>query len=208
MAEAYKALVIFLQLEHFDSKTRLKLLHEMTKSKFGCSFAAQLCLDQSRTWTLEEKLELEAQTRGELRKISKKTVEIDVKNAGKYFPQFSAGILIEIFKYLNLKSVCRVAKVCKLWRIAAMDMNVWKMIKLRYSKHDVKLPVEPDLSSLKLIHDYFEEKKSETLYVVRGKRKEKKETKVLQKRVADWVVTSILILVTSIILWRLMNIQE
>jgi hypothetical protein len=40
-------------------------------------------------------------------------------------------ILLEIFKYLKLKDLCRLAVVCKKWRLLAYDSRLWMRVSLR-----------------------------------------------------------------------------
>jgi hypothetical protein len=40
-------------------------------------------------------------------------------------------IMIEIFSYLKLSDVCRIARVCKTWRLLAYDGRLWSRVSLR-----------------------------------------------------------------------------
>ena len=40
-------------------------------------------------------------------------------------------ILIEVFSYLRLSDVCRLARVCKAWRLLAYDGRLWTRVSLR-----------------------------------------------------------------------------
>jgi len=40
-------------------------------------------------------------------------------------------ILLEVFSYLRLSDVCRLARVCKAWRLLACDGRLWTRVSLR-----------------------------------------------------------------------------
>jgi len=40
-------------------------------------------------------------------------------------------ILLEVFSYLRLSDVCRLARVCKAWRLLAYDGRLWTRVSLR-----------------------------------------------------------------------------
>ena len=53
------------------------------------------------------------------------------------------NILLTIFHYLDLKSLCRSSRVCRLWHTYANDVSLWKIVDLR--------PFEMNLKSVKKI---------------------------------------------------------
>lgn len=40
-------------------------------------------------------------------------------------------VLLHIFSYLSHREICRIARVCKKWRIIAYDTRLWKCVSLR-----------------------------------------------------------------------------
>lgn len=40
-------------------------------------------------------------------------------------------VLLNIFSYLSHREICRVARVCKKWRVIAYDTRLWKDVSLR-----------------------------------------------------------------------------
>lgn len=40
-------------------------------------------------------------------------------------------LLLEIFAYLKLHDLCRLAQVCKKWRLLAYDSRLWTRVSLR-----------------------------------------------------------------------------
>ncbi|VEN33851.1 unnamed protein product [Callosobruchus maculatus] len=40
-------------------------------------------------------------------------------------------VLLHIFSYLSHKEICRMARVCKRWRLVAYDTRLWKNVSLR-----------------------------------------------------------------------------
>ena len=56
-----------------------------------------------------------------------------VKNPQREIPIFHLppNILLIIFQHLDLKSLCKVSRVCRLWHNYANDVSLWKVIDLR-----------------------------------------------------------------------------
>jgi hypothetical protein len=40
-------------------------------------------------------------------------------------------VLLNIFSYLSHREICRVARVCKKWRVIAYDTRLWRDVSLR-----------------------------------------------------------------------------
>ena len=40
-------------------------------------------------------------------------------------------VLLNIFSYLTHREICRMARVCKKWRLIAYDTRLWKSVSLR-----------------------------------------------------------------------------
>ncbi|KAG8232886.1 hypothetical protein J437_LFUL004756 [Ladona fulva] len=40
-------------------------------------------------------------------------------------------VLLSIFSYLTHREICRMARVCKKWRMIAYDTRLWKAVSLR-----------------------------------------------------------------------------
>ena len=53
------------------------------------------------------------------------------------------NILLTVFRYLDLKSLCRSSRVCRIWHTYANDASLWKIIDLR--------PFEMNLRTIKKI---------------------------------------------------------
>jgi len=49
----------------------------------------------------------------------------------KCISQLPDKILLEVFSYLRLSDVCRLARVCKAWRLLAYDGRLWTRVSLR-----------------------------------------------------------------------------
>ncbi|VEN33852.1 unnamed protein product [Callosobruchus maculatus] len=51
--------------------------------------------------------------------------------AGTTIEKLPDKVLLHIFSYLSHKEICRMARVCKRWRLVAYDTRLWKNVSLR-----------------------------------------------------------------------------
>jgi F-box/leucine-rich repeat protein 12 len=72
-------------------------------------------------------------------KDSKELTKNDFFDPSKYsFSELPHEILLDIFKLLDLKNICRMSRICRKWRSAAYDQTLWSHVDLSESWINVR----------------------------------------------------------------------
>ncbi|MFH4983357.1 hypothetical protein AB6A40_010066 [Gnathostoma spinigerum] len=55
-------------------------------------------------------------------------------------------LILRIFSYLDIISLCRCAQTCRQWNMLALDGSIWQQVDLFEFQKDVKAPVVENLA--------------------------------------------------------------